>query len=415
MSDKLTVNPYLQVLTLDGLEDSFTLVAPTPRRGLQTLRISKPEYPNLYELFIELSQTRLDFLDVARDIDRIERDLLEQNGVLVKVREVPQRPLFFCLLDEIEALPYDLGISSLIVNPSFRIQPIDLANLTKWVTQDGLSARAESVWLTEPITEIEVGYWLNSDQSAVLSRFKAGEKPPLPIDAHLIGKLIKAKILTTLDLLEEKRQEKNEIVEAARTAHAKDKYAIVRQCLPKVQMAAMRRYYRQYVEQGFMPFDDSQSMRFYQHNEPLARFFHRNLTTLMSLVVGHEVIPSYVYAGAYVEGADLKPHVDRAQCEFSISFQVDYLPESDDHISPWALFLKHPGVDLEGAFDIRSEEFPAGNQIDDPNTAVYLKSGDGLVYRGRELVHYRYPLPKGHRSISLFFHYVSKDFQGQLN
>ena len=135
----------------------------------------------------------------------------------------------------------------------------------------------------------------------------------------------------------------------------------------------------------------------------------------MSLIIGEEVIPSYVYAASYLENADLKPHIDRAQCEFSISFQVDYLPEPEDQLSPWGLFLTPPYTTVDGGMDYDSTEFPAKSESEDKNTAVYLASGDGLVYKGRELIHYRYPLPQGHQSTSLFFHYVAKDFEGELN
>lgn len=134
----------------------------------------------------------------------------------------------------------------------------------------------------------------------------------------------------------------------------------------------------------------------------------------MCLVIGEEVVPSYVYAASYVEHADLKPHTDRAQCEFSISFQVDYLPEQTEHRSPWGLFLWNPDFGNDQPVEYFSPEFPAASQSDDTNPAVFLASGDGLIYKGRELIHYRYPLSASHKSTSLFFHYVPKDFQGEL-
>lgn len=135
----------------------------------------------------------------------------------------------------------------------------------------------------------------------------------------------------------------------------------------------------------------------------------------MSLVIGEEVIPSYVYAASYINKADLKPHTDRAQCEFSISFQVDYFPEPENHLSPWGLFVAEPDSPNIDALKNSSNEFPANSEAEDKNTAVYLASGDGLIYKGRELIHYRYPLTEGHQSTSLFFHYVPKDFDGNLS
>jgi hypothetical protein len=35
-----------------------------------------------------------------------------------------------------------------------------------------------------------------------------------------------------------------------------------------------------------------------------------------------------------------------------------------------------------------------------------------VLYRGRQLVHYRDRLPDGHQSSSLFLHYLREDFVG---
>jgi hypothetical protein len=41
-----------------------------------------------------------------------------------------------------------------------------------------------------------------------------------------------------------------------------------------------------------------------------------------------------------------------------------------------------------------------------------LGVGDAVLYRGRQLAHYRDPLPAGHQSSSIFFHYLREDFVG---
>jgi hypothetical protein len=46
--------------------------------------------------------------------------------------------------------------------------------------------------------------------------------------------------------------------------------------------------------------------------------------------------------------------------------------------------------------------------------AADLAVGDFLLYRGRELVHYRDELPAEHRSTSLLFLYVPDGYSGQL-
>jgi hypothetical protein len=271
------------------------------------------------------------------------------------------------------------------------------------------------VWVTEVITGIERGYWFDklADVDTV-SKLEAGKDLPPEMEPEFLARLYAAGIVTTEEEVAERTRKNQAKVDAARDNYHRNKYVVIKDLLPPEQMEAMRTYYRKYISNGFMPFDGTQARRFYQHNEPLAMVFHKNLTKLMSCVVGEDVIPSYVYAGSYVENADLNPHTDRPQCEFSISFQVDYLPEEPDHISPWGLFLWAPEFGTGEPISYDSKEFPASSESEDPNTAVYLRSGDGLIYKGRELIHYRYPLAAGHQSTSLFFHYVSTHFDGEL-
>jgi hypothetical protein len=84
--------------------------------------------------------------------------------------------------------------------------------------------------------------------------------------------------------------------------------------------------------------------------------------------------------------------VDRAQCEYSLSLQVGYAP--DRSLAPdWPIYLDAPSAK---AIPIR------------------LAVGDALLYRGRQLPHYRYRLPDGHRSVHIFFHFVDVTFDGSL-
>jgi hypothetical protein len=415
MKNNLLVNPFIQFTASNEPDKYFILTAPKLQSGLQTLKVSKAEQPNLHEVFLDLSAVRFDMLDVELDIDETERELLYQYGILIEPENIPQKPLFACYLDEVENKDFEGDVSAVIVNPAFRFEPFDFTNSKSWISEKCFSSGKSSVWIKQPVTDIEMGYWLDNVQAETVSKFTAGEKLPCAVEPELLSKLMVCGILTTPEMLAENERTQQEILEKAKIKYERDKYVVLQEILPAPQMTAMRRYYREYVKYGFMPFDDSQSERFYQHNEPLARVFHKNLTRLMSLIIGEEVIPSYVYAASYIENADLKPHTDRAQCEFSISFQVDYLPEPENHLSPWGLFVWKPDFAESGAISYSSEEFPASAEAEDKNPRVYLASGDGLVYKGRELIHYRYTLPRGHQSTSLFFHYVPKDFEGKLN
>ena len=170
-------------------------------------------------------------------------------------------------------------------------------------------------------------------------------------------------------------------------------YAPIRSLLHPFHVAALRRYFRYLVRSGRIRFGDEQSSRRYGvHNESVSRFFHQQMAKMVSLIVGEPVIPSYVYTASYVSGAVLKKHIDREQCEFSVTLCLDFSPEPRGETS-WPIRL----------------DTARGS------VAVYQALGDGLVYRGPRVPHYRDILPYGRTSTSIFFHYVPAGFSGSLD
>ncbi len=169
-------------------------------------------------------------------------------------------------------------------------------------------------------------------------------------------------------------------------------YAPLRNLIHPYNLAALRRYYRRAIRQGEVRLGDEHVPRRYvAHNESVASFFHYQMANMVSSVVGESIKPSYVYLASYLSGAELKKHIDRHQCEFSMTLSVDFSPEPQ-LATPWPICLDT----LEGA------------------TAIYQALGDGLVYRGTKVPHYRSVLTEGYTSTSIFFHYVPTDFAGPL-
>jgi hypothetical protein len=171
------------------------------------------------------------------------------------------------------------------------------------------------------------------------------------------------------------------------------RYVPVRRLIHPFHLSALRAYYRAMIRTGKMVLGDGQCARRYvAYNETVARFFHRQLTPAVSAFAGEALKPSYVYVGSYQAGARLEKHTDREQCEFSLTFCLDYSPEPE-LATPWPIQL-HTGGGTK---------------------TIFQALGDGLLYRGREIPHSRSSLPAGHTSTSIFFHYVRSDFGGELN
>ncbi len=168
-------------------------------------------------------------------------------------------------------------------------------------------------------------------------------------------------------------------------------YEELPQTLPPAAISAMARYFQRRIEEGWARLGDG-SDRWVLHNDPVARLFHVQLAGIVSRLAKEPVKPSYAYFASYRPGAFLRRHCDREQCEYSISLLLRYRANKRD-AAPWPLWLEVDGRDVP----------------------IVQAPGDGLLYRGRELPHFRRPLPEGASSMSLFLHYVPKRYRGSLD
>ena len=280
------------------------------------------------------------------------------------------------------------------VNASFRYAPHgEPPDEIRRVTMDGLLGATPVAWIEDAGTGIWTPFWARGEWLEILASLQPGRPAPAALPPGIRRTLADVHVLVPPDGERQRRQAWEPIVSDAAARFQRHGYAIVRDLLHPVLLGALRRYYRGLVAGGRLPRGDDQvAERYRLHSEPVAMFFHPQLATLLGRVAGEPVRPSYLYFASYPAGSALPRHVDRLQCEFSISLLVDYSPEPDGP-SGWPLFLEHP--DLPGGV-----------------VAADLGIGDAILYRGRELLHYRDPLPDGHQSSSLFFHYVREDFAG---
>jgi hypothetical protein len=170
-------------------------------------------------------------------------------------------------------------------------------------------------------------------------------------------------------------------------------WVILHDLLPAFHIGSLRRYLRAQIRLGRLTFGDDQSPgRYVAHNEPVAAYFHHQLARAVSDVVGTAVKPSYSYIVSYQGGADLEPHTDREQCEYTLSLCIDATPEPLAQ-APWPLWLQSPGGPV----------------------AIWQHLGDGLLMRGRRISHWRNALPEGQTATNLLLHYVDSQFAGQLS
>jgi hypothetical protein len=285
--------------------------------------------------------------------------------------------------------------SELLVNASFRFAPHGEPpdEIHPRAVMDGLLQATPLAWIEDVRTGVWTPFWARGEWLDLLASLRPGQPAPATLPPGVRRTLADVGVLVPRDSNRQRLETWEQIRRDAAAQFQRHGYAIVRDLIHPVLLGALRRYYRELVAGGRLPLGDDQvAERYRLRNEPVAMFFHPQLASLVSRIAAEPVIPSYVYFASYPAGSALPRHVDRVQCEFSISLLVDYSPEPDGRCG-WPLFLDHP-------------------DLPDGVVAADLGIGDALFYRGRTLVHYRDHLPAGHQSSSLFFHYVREDFAG---
>ncbi len=249
------------------------------------------------------------------------------------------------------------------------------------------------VWITDPENTAIQPFWLGRELSTMLSGAKPGDPAPSGLSQQARYVLLMAGVLVADEYDSHRRRQWAETFSVTGAQFQKTGYAPLGRLIHPFHIAALRRYCRHQIRSGGLRLGDGQCpSRYVAHNDPVARFFHSQLTTTVTAIAGEPVKPSYVYLASYQPGAVLRKHTDREQCEFSVTLCLDYSPEPRN-ATPWPILLHKPSATV----------------------TVFQAIGDALLYRGGQLAHSRDALPEGHTSTSIFFHYVRKDFTGSLD
>jgi hypothetical protein len=311
---------------------------------------------------------------------------------------------FHCLLDELplhliprrfESQRNDVLQQQLFLNPQCSLLsggavPVELEGQRELLADFNLQGMV--AWVREAATGSLQPFWLGPRLAGVVSRQREGEavSASVPPDVRIV--LARAGILVPADHAERRHAEWMEVASKSSRHFQEKGYVPLGNLMHPFHVAALRRYYRQAIRRGTIRLGDDQSARRYVvHNESVARFFHYQIANAVAAIAGEAIKPSYVYMASYRSGAELKKHTDREQCEFSVTLCLDFSPEPELATS-WPIRLDTGKGDL----------------------AVYQALGDGLVYRGTKVPHYRGVLPEGQTSTSIFFHYVPENFSGPL-
>lgn len=313
---------------------------------------------------------------------------------------------FYCLLDELplhlipqrgqRALRLEGDASGLFVNPDCELRPA--ADLPPEFSArpdlvSGFALQGTIAWLRDPTTQNLQPFWLGPEFEAIVRNLHAGQVSGSTLNPNVRAILLAAGILRHAGQDELRTSAWQASLRNVAAAFQQKGYAPIAGLIHPFHVAALRRHYRQLIRTSAIRLGDRQSSRRYAaHNDPVARFFHHEIARIFSAIAGEPLRPSYVYLASYLSGAELKKHTDREQCDFSLTFCLDFSPEPE-LATPWPIRLDPPSGTV----------------------TIYQALGDALAYRGARLPHYRDALGEGQTSTSIFFHYVGADFKGSLD
>jgi hypothetical protein len=405
-SETLVVNRHavIRVEREQGAICAVTVRAPVKGEALRVTRIERAAEPHLFGTLLVWSAAG----DIgAAGLSSVDRARLEQIGLLVPPARMPTSVFFSC--DATNAAPELLPpptldthrdvpeAADLRTSPTLRRfdadgpppelrgrlslrNPFDPSRA--WLMVDDDPAAAPSMY----------SYDRNAD--APVDRLHAGQPVPDSTPPRLRHALLAAGVIESSDAAARKRDGRREAANNAARTLRRQRFVPLAGLIPPRQVAAARRYYRELIAEGFLPYGDAEwPDRYFATKEPLAYFFHQQLTGAISRIAGEPVKPSFCVFASYRPGAELPPHTDREQCEYSLSILIDQAPEPSA-TSSWPLYLQPPGAAA---------------------TPMAAALGDGVLYHGREVTHFRERLATADFCSFWFFFYVPEAFEGSLD
>ncbi len=128
--------------------------------------------------------------------------------------------------------------------------------------------------------------------------------------------------------------------------------------------------------------DTALTTKFFYYADPLIEVILKTSQRTIEEAVGKELLPTYSYSRIYQPMEELKPHVDRSPCEYSVTVNV----ANKGGISPIYTQYKDNGAEKHA-----------------------LNPGDAVVYKGCEAKHWRKPIEAGQLIVQFMLHYVDKN------
>jgi hypothetical protein len=160
-------------------------------------------------------------------------------------------------------------------------------------------------------------------------------------------------------------------------------YVVLRGLFSPVFLAAVRDYYRRLLDEGYAPrAEQRRGGAPMLYDEPLLGFLADRLAPVVARITGERASPTFAFLREYEPGAILASHRDKAVCRWNVDMVLGGVPWPERR-NAWPLWIGVRG----GA------------------RAVRLGLGDGLLYPGTDLRHWRRAQPPRQTTVLACLHY----------
>ena len=255
------------------------------------------------------------------------------------------------------------------------------------------ASRRPLVWVEHPGTEMMAPYWPDEACIEAIRSLQRGAMATGALPLAVRRALRRSEILATENWARDQAENWRMQCERGRAELAESGYTVLRDLLPRAHLQTLRGYLEHLYANGYMaPGPRPAERRDVLHNQPVLRFLHHQLVRLIQRLVAAPIKPSYSFLSRYREGAVLSRHVDREQCAWNLSVVLDQDPE--------------PG---------RDRAWPIHFDVQGSVHTALLGIGDGVLYSGTDIPHWRDALPLGQRVTVGIFHFVDREFAGSLD
>jgi len=257
--------------------------------------------------------------------------------------------------------------------------PPDIARRVA-ITEPFLPAE-DILWVRRTGSRIELPYTLTPDVARVTRELQRGGRDarsiPVPDSLRAVGAAGELG-----DIACERAAWRRHVLHWKRELRTLG-YAVLRGLFTPIFISAVREYYRELEREGYLMGGNARRRgRPLIHDEPLLAFLGSQLATVVRQITRDRASSTSSFLRAYHAGAVLDRHRDHPVCRWNIDLVVGGEPPPVRRTA-WPLWIAaRPG-----------------------RRAVRLGLGDGVLYRGTHVTHWRSVQLAGHSTVLACFHF----------